>query len=437
MSRPEMIYLSPDTLHPDPRNPRKHPKKQINQIADSIKKFGNLSPIAVDKNGMIITGHARWLAVKQLGLTEVPVVRAEHLTPAQAKAYAIADNKLTENAEWDKKLLGEIFLDLKGQDLDFSLDITGFEMDEIQILMENVAVEAHEEETPPPEIEEKTVTELGDVWLAGEHRVHCGNSSYADSFQTVMNDEKAQMIFTDAPYNRAMKSISGLGKTKHPEFAEGAGEKSSGEFTGFLSKPMGHACQHSTNGSLHYWCMDWRHDLEIRNAALEHYAEHKATCVWVKDNGGMGSLYRSRHEFVFVFKHGTAPHINNIRLGEFGRYRTNVWEYAGYNSFARESDGEGNLLNAHPTVKPVALVADAIKDCTHQGDIVLDCFLGSGSTLIAAEKTGRRCYGIELEPRYVDVVIRRWQNLTGKSAIHAGSGLTFQEIVNQKENAHV
>jgi DNA modification methylase len=192
----------------------------------------------------------------------------------------------------------------------------------------------------------------------------------------------------------------------------------------------------SLAGSLHYLCMDWRHMAEILTAGNQCYTELKNLCVWVKDNGGMGSMYRSRHELVFVFKHGKASHINNVELGKNGRYRTNVWEYAGGNSFSRLHGEEGDTLAMHPTVKPVQMVADAILDCTRRGDIVLDAFLGSGSTLIAAEKTSRRCYGIEIDPRYVDTVIRRWQQWTGGAATHAVSGKTFNEITAKMEACH-
>jgi hypothetical protein len=206
-----------------------------------------------------------------------------------------------------------------------------------------------------------------------------------------------------------------------------AGEMDEAEFTGFLTEALGHLAAYSRDGSLHFICMDWRHMGELLAAGKRTYTEIKNLCVWTKDNPGMGSLYRSQHELVFVFKHGREPHRNHIQLGRYGRNRSNVWNYPGVNSFSR-SGPEGNLLALHPTVKPVALVADALRDCSGRGEIVLDGFLGSGTTLIAAERTGRVCHGLELDPLYVDTAIRRWQILTGQHAHHAGSDRRFDDL---------
>ncbi|MDG1287768.1 MAG: site-specific DNA-methyltransferase [Rickettsiales bacterium] len=340
----------------------------------------------------------------------------------------IADNKLTENAQWDDVLLAEHFVELSELDLDFDLEITGFEMGEIDVLIEGNGV-IEEEHVEEPVEAGHAVSELGDIWQLGTHRIICGDSLQADSCSALMDGAKANMVFTDPPYNVPVKGhISGLGKHQHREFAMATGEMSSAQFTQFLQDVCAQKAEASADGSLHYICMDWRHLQELLAAGDTIYSELKNLCIWVKDNGGMGSLYRSRHEFVAVFKHGKAPHRNNVELGRHGRYRTNVWEYAGANSFARKNNEEGDLLALHPTVKPVPLVADAILDCTQRGDIVLDAFLGSGSTLIAAEKVGRRCYGIELDPLYVDTAIRRWQQWTGDAAIHSESGKNFDQL---------
>jgi DNA modification methylase len=232
-------------------------------------------------------------------------------------------------------------------------------------------------------------------------------------------------VFTDPPYNVPIDGhVAGKGQTKHREFAMAVGEMSSAEFTRFLQQVCLNLRAFSADGSIHYLCMDWRHVGELLAAARPVYSEWKNLCVWTKDNAGMGSLYLSQHELVLVFKNGSAAHVNNVQLGRFGRYRSNVWPYAGANSFARTTD-EGNLLALHPTVKPVAMIVDAMYDCSRRGDSVLDPFLGSGSTLIAAERSGRRCYGIELDPLYVDTAIRRWQKLTGLPATHADFGHPF------------
>ena len=269
------------------------------------------------------------------------------------------------------------------------------------------------------------VTVIGDDWQLGPPRLRCGNALKAEDYAAVLVGAKADIVFTDPPYNVPIAGhVSGHGKVTHRSFAMAVGEMSVAEFTDFLMQLCMHCRASSSEGSIHYYCMDWRHLPELLAAGNAVYTEFKNLCVWVKDNAGMGSLYRSQHELVLLFKHGTAPHINNVELGRHGRSRSNVWQYAGANSFARATD-EGNLLALHPTVKPVAMIADALYDCSRRGDLVLDPFMGSGSTIIAAERTGRRCAGLELDPLYVDVAIRRWQRATGKDAVHVASGESF------------
>jgi DNA modification methylase len=252
----------------------------------------------------------------------------------------------------------------------------------------------------------------------------------------VTQHERATLVFADPPYNvRIAGHVGGLGSIQHKNFRMASGEMSESEFVDFLLRVFQLLVRYSLDGSIHYICMDWRHMKEVMTAGKAAHAELQNLCVWVKDVGGMGSFYRSQHELVFVFKKGGARHRNNVQLGQHGRYRTNVWHYAGMNSFSRTT-AEGNLLQLHPTVKPVALVADAIMDCSARGDIVLDPFLGSGTTLIAAERTGRLCYGIELDPAYVDVIVRRWQTFTGLSAKHAISGRTFHQRETEAHDEH-
>jgi DNA modification methylase len=251
-----------------------------------------------------------------------------------------------------------------------------------------------------------------------------------------MAGRRAELVFVDPPYNVAIdRHASGNGSFRHREFAMAAGEMNEAEFVAFLTTSLRLLSRHSTSDAVHFICMDWRHLRELLAAGRQIYDALLNLCVWVKDNGGMGSFYRSRHELVFVFKNGKGRHRNNVKLGQYGRNRTNVWEYPGVNTLSRQNE-EGNLLALHPTVKPVALVADALLDCSARGDIVLDSFLGSGSTLIAAERVGRVCHGIEIDPLYVDVAIRRWQRHAGDRAIHAATGRPFDDIATGAEVGH-
>ena len=438
--RLSVTYRPIEELKPDPTNPRLHSKKQIRQLANSIRKFGFNTPVLIDRNDKVICGHGRLVACRELRMTEVPTLCLDHLTPAQARAFTIADNRLTEIASWDDRLLAEQLKELSLLDLDFSLELTGFEMGEIDLRIASL------EEVPDPSDDPADVvpelptpmplTRPGDLWLLGEHRVLCGNALEPVDFVSLMAEERGGMVFTDPPFNLAIDGhVGGLGAIHHRTFPMASGEMDKAEFTAFLSQACRNLATFSADGSLHFICMDWRHLEELLTAGHRAYCELRNLCIWVKDNGGMGSLYRSQHELVFVFKHGRSGHRNNVQLGQYGRNRSNVWRYPGANSFARGGE-EGNLLALHPTVKPVAMVADAILDCSARGEVVLDAFLGSGTTLIAAERTGRRCYGMELDPVYVDTIIRRWQKLSGGSAVHGISGRSFDDLTRQAEVAN-
>ncbi|TLY72881.1 MAG: site-specific DNA-methyltransferase [Gammaproteobacteria bacterium] len=427
--RIEIVYQPIDQLKPDPRNARRHSRRQVQQIADSIEAFGFNVPILIDAELKVIAGHGRLLACNYLGRKEVPTISLEHLSPAQVRAFMIADNRLTEIATWDDRLLGEQLRELSELNLDFSLELTGFDMAEIDLLIEGACgiPDSDAEDGHPPIGSGPTITRAGDLWILGRHRIHCGSALDEEAYRVLMEGDRAVMIFIDPPYNVPIEGhVSGLGAIRHREFAMASGEMNEAQFTEFLARAFGLLARFSLEGALHFICMDWRHMGELLAAGKRAYTELKNLCVWAKDNAGMGSLYRSQHELVFVFKHGRDPHQNNVQLGRYGRNRSNVWNYPGVNSFSR-SGTEGNLLALHPTVKPVALVADALRDCSSRGEIVLDAFLGSGTTLIAAERTGRNCRGLELEPAYVDTAIRRWQALTGERARHAGSGRLFEE----------
>ncbi len=407
-------------LKPDSRNPRLHSERQIKQIAGSIKAFGFNVPVLADQDGNLLAGHGRVHAARRLGLREIPVIRLEHLTPEQARAFSIADNRLSETSTWDDRLLAEVFRDLASVELDFDLEATGFTMGEIDLRIEGLSLSTANNpdpaDEPPAALDQTPVSRPGDLWQLGRHRLFCGNAL-------------DQPAFTDPPYNVPIAGhVSGKGRMRHREFLMASGQLTPAQFTRFLATALELLVRYSAPGSLHYVCMDWRHQHELLTAGLGIYAELKNMCVWVKDNAGMGSLYRSQHELIFVFKNGRTPHRNNVELGQHGRNRTNVWHYPSLNNFGRNGE-EGNLAVLHPTVKPVALIADAILDCSARGDLVLDPFLGSGSTLLAAERVGRLCRGIELDPLYVDAAIRRWQRFTGESAINATRGNRFDDLV--------
>ena len=423
-------YLPLEAVHADPRNPRLHSKRQIRQIARSIEAFGFNVPVLIDRNNQVIAGHGRLDACRLLCQEEVPTIRLDHLTPAQARAFMIADNKLATLSDWDDDLLGQCLKELSELDLDFSIEATGFEMGEIDLRIEQLEAASDKKDDPvePPAPDAIPVSSPGSLWQLGDHRILCGNALVSYDYAQVMGGKRAQIAFTDAPYNVKIDgNVSGKGAIKHREFAMASGEMTQDQFTEFLGKAFHLMSRFSVDGAIHFACMDWRHLPEILAAGNTAYSELKNLCVWVKDNAGMGSLYRSAHELVLVFKNGTAAHINNVQLGSYGRYRSNIWRYAGVNSFGRATE-EGNLLAMHPTVKPVAMIADALFDCSNRGDIVLDPFLGSGSTLIAAERTGRQCRGIELDPLYVDTAVRRWQKHTGLQAVLVSTGLRFNEL---------
>ena len=386
----------------------------MQQIANSIREFGFINPIIIDANNVIIAGHGRFEAAKLLGLKEVPTIAVHHLSDAQVKAYRMADNQLTMNSGYDMDLIKVELGELAGLDLDFDLEITGFETAEIDILLDGAAEPKPDPADNLPPVELTAVAQLGDVFLLGEHRLICGDSTKPEVYEALMQGDKAQAVITDPPYAVPISGhVCGLGKTKHREFVMGGGDMTAAEFDAFLDNFMVNCVAYSVDGALHYVFMDWRHVYEVIGAGRKHYSELKNICVWSKLNAGMGAMYRSQHEMVVVFKHGTAPHINTIMLGKYGRYRSNIWSFAGVNSFGKQQED----LKMHPTVKPVAMLVEAIKDCTRRKHIVLDPFGGSGTTLIAAEKSGRVARLIELDPKYVDVIVRRWEDFTGQTAI--------------------
>ncbi len=384
-----IVYQALADLKPRAANPRTHSKKQVAQIANAIRRFGFTNPVLVDDANGIIAGHGRVEAAKTVGLDQVPTVRLSAMSEAEVRAYVIADNRLAENAGWDRALLGLELQYLTELEIDFDVTVTGFDLPDIDLLIGELSPAASGDDPADAIVAVEAgpaISRPGNIWQIGSHRLICGDSTQLETYQQLLGAARAQMVFTDPPYNVPIAGhVGGLGSIQHREFVA-SGEMSQAEFTAFLQSVFGHLAAFSVNGAIHFQCMDWRHVPEILAAGTAAYADLKNICVWAKYNAGMGSLYRSQHELVFVFKSGTGPHINNIELGKNGRHRTNVWNYAGVNSFG-EDRGD---LSLHPTVKPVAMVADAIRDCSHRRGIVLDAFVGSGTTLIAAETTGRR-----------------------------------------------
>jgi DNA modification methylase len=374
-----------------------------------------------------------------LGYSELPVIRIEHLTEAQLRAVTIADNRLTELSVWDERMLGKELKFLSDLELDFSLEVTGFTLPEIDLKIQNLSTaEAEDAADQLPAPSPIVVSKPDDLWTLGRHRIFNGNALENTSYLALMQGEKAAVVFTDPPFNVPIAGhASGLGRTQHRDFIMASGEMSQEQFIEFLTNACTLLANHAAPGTIFFICMDWRHAWELLAAGRTAFTTLLNVCVWAKSNAGMGSLYRSQHEWVFVFKNGKDAHRNNVQLGKYGRNRSNVWQYPNISAFGRSSGSEGNLQKLHPTVKPVALVSDAILDVSVRGDVVLDAFLGSGSTLIAAERTGRQCRGIEMDPGYVDTAIRRWQAYTGEKATHAVTGRPFDELAAEMGAQHV
>ena len=422
-----------DALIPWSGNARTHSPKQIRQIAASIETFGFTNPVLIDERRRILAGHGRVAAAKLLGRSEVPCLRLAEMTEAQKRAYVLADNRLAESAGWDRDLLAIELGALAATDLDFDLGVIGFDPGEIDLILGEAAPEEAGDPADEalPALVERAVTRPGDLWQLGAHRIVCGDLRDPAIVDALMDSAPARMGFSDPPYNvRIDGHVCGSGKVRHREFAMASGEMTAPEFTRFLGDAFAQLTRVSTDGAIHFVCMDWRHLREVLDAGADAFTDLKNLIVWAKDNGGMGTFYRSRHELILAFKHGRAPHVNSFGLGEGGRYRTNVWEYRGISSGGAAARAD---LALHPTVKPVAMIADAIRDCSGRGDIVLDGFGGSGSTLIAAERTGRRARLVEIDPVYVDRTIRRWQTVAHDDAVLVSTG----ERVLQQRQCHL
>lgn len=424
-----------DSVVPYANNARTHSKKQVRQIAESIRRFGFCNPVLIADDNTIIAGHGRAEAAKLIGMAEVPVRKLSHLSRDEVRAYILADNKLAENAGWDRDVLA---IEMQGLiDLDFDIEDFGFSTTEIDLTIGGEISGTNEPDRLLDAIEPvgsgPAVTRTGDLWCLGPHRLLCGDARSTEDVARLCDGNSAALLFTDPPYNVPIDGhVSGLGRIKHREFALASGEMDKPSFAAFLKESLGAAASQLKDGAIAYVCMDWRHMREVLDAGHAVFDELKNLCVWNKTNGGMGSFYRSKHELVFVFKKGVAPHINNFGLGDSGRYRTNVWDYPGISSLGATRDEE---LAMHPTVKPVALIADAIRDCSKRGDIILDVFGGSGSTLIAADQCCRVASLIEIDPLYCDTIIRRFERVTGEPARLGETGVTFAKMAMERMDA--
>jgi DNA modification methylase len=420
-----------NAIKPNPRNARTHSKAQTKAIADSIRAYGFTNPLIIDEQGMILAGHGRLTAAKLLKLETVPAIKISHLSDAEKRAYVLADNALAARSGWDRDMLaaelGALSVLLPENGL--SVELTGFEVPVIDSILcdveEEKANRPDDEVVAPPS---QPVSKPGDLWILGRHRLLCADARDKGNLTTLLGEEQADMVFTDPPYNVPIDGhVLGHGRVSHPDFAMASGEMTDGQFIDFLKEVLTSAAGVSRDGALHYVAMDWRHISHLIEAGKSVYSEMKNLCVWSKTNAGQGSLYRSAHELIAVFKVGNAEHMNNVQLGKFGRNRSNVWTYPGISSFGTDRDEE---LKSHPTVKPVALVADAIKDVTKRGAVILDVFGGSGTTLIAAERTGRKARLLEIEPRYADVTIARYEKIAKQDAVLERTGETFAEAAN-------
>ena len=425
----EIVYLSATAIKPSPHAARRHSRSQRRKLKSILSRFGQVVPLPVDAaTSTLIDGHAVFETLVELGHDEIAVVRLENRTEVEIRALRLALNRIGQDAVWDDaRLRGEFeYLISTG----FELDLTGFDAVEIDMALSIEApTAAVVEEEAIDEVAPSggpAVAQVGDVFHLGPHTVGCGDARDAAFIGGLAAGKQVACVFSDPPYNVPIDGfVSGLGKTRHREFAMGIGEMSREQFVAFLNAALAAVTTVLIDGAILYLCMDWRHGGELCEAAAQNGLEQKNLCVWVKSNAGMGSFYRSQHELVFVFKHGERPHQNHFGLGAHGRNRSNVWQYRGVNAFGKD---RMSLLGVHPTVKPVAMIADALRDVTRRGELVLDVFLGSGSTLIAAEETGRVCIGVELDPAYVDVAIRRWQKRAGRDAVHSLTGETFDAI---------
>lgn len=428
--RYEMAKL--EQLRPNPKNARRHSKRQVKQIARAYQEFGVINPVIVGPDYTIVAGHGRFAAAELLGLSELPVLVVERLTPTQLRAYALADNKLGDLSSFDTQLLIEEIEGIIAESPEFDITVTGLVTAEIDAMSGAIRTGQLNDldDDPPPDPPRQPVSREGDLWILGEHRLICGDSTKSAVIGELLGDEQVRLILSDVPFNLKIAGFaSGLGRKKHSDFAMATGEMTYYQYVGFLRRSISACIEQLVDGAMVLMFIDWRHVGEMLEAGRASGLDLKNILLWAKDNAGMGSLWRSQHELIVAFKHGSAPHINNVELGVHGRHRSNVLQYPGMNS---RTKGRGKALELHGTVKPVALIADLILDVSNRGDIVLDPFGGSGTAIIAAEKTARGARLSEIDAGFVDVGVERWQALTGGEARLAATGQSFAEIARER-----
>jgi DNA modification methylase len=425
--------VRPEQLTPNPKNARIHSERQIKQIARSNEEFGVINPIIVGPDYTIVAGHGRFAAAKLRGDLQVPVLVVEGLTPVQLRAYALADNKLGDLSSFDTQLLIEEIEGIIADSPEFDITTAGFvtaELDAMTGVIRTGELNDLDDDPPPMPSRRRAVSREGDLWDLDSHRLACGDSTKAGLIEGLLGDEPARLMLSDVPFNLKIEGFaSGLGRKAHADFAMATGEMTYYQYVGFLRRSITASMAHLVDGAMVLLFIDWRHAAEMLDAGRATGLDLKNILVWAKDNAGMGSMWRSQHELIIAFKHGNAPHVNNVQLGVHGRHRSNVLQYPGMNSMTK---GRGKALETHATVKPVALIADLILDVSNRGDIVLDPFGGSGTAIVAAEKTGRRARLAEINPGFVDVSVERWQSLTGGTALLAATGQTFAEVARER-----
>lgn len=415
------------TLKSNPAAVRAHPRQQIDKLARAIEVAGPLAPVVVSEDYMILSGHARVEAVRSQS-EMIPIVQVFGLSEAQKRAFLLSDNRVGEDARLNRKRLAEQLPELTVlfQEAGFEISDTGFEIAELDGLTVDFSdLNGAGDDVDPGLLQEPLVLRSGDLLQLGDHRLAVGDARDPDLLDRLRAGASIECAFLDVPYNLAQAELSTRGKVKHPDFAFGAGEMSRAEYVAFLAAALGNAVRVSMSGAVHFVCIDWRHVQDLIEAAKSVYGAYLNLVVWNKTNAGQGGLYRNQHELIGVFRVGEARHRDNVQMGRHGRNRSNVWTYAGANGFGAERLAD---LAAHPTVKPLQLVADALKDVTRPGAVVLDTFVGSGTTILAGEQVGRHVRAVEIEPRYAQVAVRRWERMTGGTAVCAETGQSLEEM---------
>lgn len=412
-------------------DPRRHSPRDIELAQAVIRQLpaGVPFPVVVNAAGEILVGSLFVPAAGRLGIKNLDVIRHEGLTEIEEKQYSVAITQLLSKGEWDSSALETWIREFEAGLEDFSHLTLGFENGELDRVLRISGAYGGDGEDDVPSVQTKAITRQGMTWLLGKHRVMCGSALSTVDMDALLGGWTASLAITDTPYGCVIDGFVSK-KGKHRNFVEGAGDMGPEELGNFFLGFSQNLAAGLQKGALVYVFIDWRSLSLLQRACEQVFGPLIQLCCWVKNRAGMGSLYRSQHELVLVFRKPGAKHRNNVQLGRNGRNRSNVWDYPA--AASSRSGREGDMLKQHPTPKPVEMIADAILDCTEHGDRIIDCFLGSGTALIAAERTGRICHGMELDPLYVDVAIRRWQAWTGLQAVDAETGITFDELAQRE-----